>query len=55
MTAKKVVLWIAGVIVAAFIGWVVTGILDSRFTPLTEEEIIRIMNNVPPTPYQGHE
>ena len=43
---KKALLWIGGAILAALIGWVVTGILDAKFTPLTEEEIIQIMRSV---------
>ena len=41
---KKALLWLLLAIAAAFVGWLVTGVLDAKFTPLTDEEIIMLMH-----------
>ncbi len=38
--------WLLVTIAAAIVGWLVVGILDASFKPLTEEEIIQIMRSV---------
>ena len=47
---NKAVKWVLGVIIAAIIGWIVTSLLDGSFIPLTEQEIVDIINNMESTP-----
>ncbi len=42
---KKAGKWLLLTIAAAIIAWLLTGILDGAFKPLTDDEIIDLMNN----------
>lgn len=41
---SDIVKWLLLAIAGAIVAWIVSGFLDAKFTPLSEEEIIGIMH-----------